>query len=238
VSVGFHAEAGVRAEDLEEGPKGSRFTVVIGGERHPAYLPMVGRYNVSNALAALAGAELLGVPLTVALTRLAAFAGVPGRMQSVQAQPFAVVVDFAHTPPALALALDALRRAHNRLAVVIGAPGERDGAKRRELGAIAVQAADYAIFTEDDTRSESLAAILATIEAGAVAAGGVAGRDYHVVPDRRAAIRAAVAWAQPGDAVLLAAKGHERTLKRSSGDIPWDEVAEAHAAIADRQPGT
>jgi UDP-N-acetylmuramoyl-L-alanyl-D-glutamate--2,6-diaminopimelate ligase len=237
VSVGFHPEADVRAEGLEERDDGWRFTLMAGGERHPAHLPMLGRYNVSNALVALAAAEVLGVPLPVALPRLASFAGVPGRMQRVQQRPFAVVVDFAHTPPALAAALAALRPAQGRLAVVIGAPGERDSAKRGELGAIAVQAADYAIFTEDDTRSESLTAILATIEGGAVAAGGVEGRDYHVIPDRRTAIRAAVAWAEAGDVVLLAAKGHEQTLKRRSGDIPWDEVAEAHAAIAARRQG-
>jgi UDP-N-acetylmuramoyl-L-alanyl-D-glutamate--2,6-diaminopimelate ligase len=158
-------------------------------------------------------------------------------MQWVQREPFAVVVDFAHTPAALALAIRALRPASGRLAVVVGAPGERDGTKRPELGAIAVERADYAIFTEDDTRSESLDAILASIEAGARGAGGAAGRHYRVIRDRRAAIAAAIRWAAPGDVVLLAAKGHERTLKRSTGEIPWDEVAEARRAIAERAQG-
>lgn len=234
IDVGFDAAASIRAVDVHERRTGWDFTLVRARERHPASLPMLGRYNLSNALVALAAAEVLGVPLALGVARLASFAGVPGRMEWVQREPYAVVVDFAHTPPALALVLEALRPAHGRLVVVIGAPGERDSAKRPELGALAVQRADHAIFTEDDTRSESLTAILAAITVGARAAGGRAGVDFQVLADRRAAIAAAIAWAQPGDVVLLAAKGHERTLKRSSGDIPWDEATEARAAIAAR----
>ena len=237
ISVGLDAAAELRAEAVVGDRGGFDFTLVHGSERLRARLPMVGAYNLSNALVALAAADVLGVPLPLGVERLAGFAGVPGRMQLVQREPFAVVVDFAHTPAALALALTALRPADGRLAVVVGAPGERDGTKRPELGALAVERADCAIFTEDDTRSEALEAILASIEAGARAAGGVVGRDYCVIPDRRAAIAAAINWAEPGDVVLLAAKGHERTLKRSSGEIPWDEVGEARAAIAARAQG-
>jgi len=237
VSVGIEGPAELRAEAIRRDGGGFDFTLVRGRERLPARLPMVGGYNLSNALVALAAADVMGVPLALGVERLAGFAGVPGRMQWVQREPFAVVVDFAHTPAALALAIRALRPASGRLAVVVGAPGERDGTKRPELGAIAVERADYAIFTEDDTRSESLDAILASIEAGARGAGGAAGRHYRVIRDRRAAIAAAIRWAAPGDVVLLAAKGHERTLKRSTGEIPWDEVAEARRAIAERAQG-
>jgi UDP-N-acetylmuramoyl-L-alanyl-D-glutamate--2,6-diaminopimelate ligase len=151
----------------------------------------------------------------------------------VASEPFTVVVDFAHTPQGLAKALAALRpAAGGRLLVVHGAPGERDPRNRAGLGAAAVAGAELAIFTEDDARSEDLDRILAAMVAGAAAAGGVEGRDYRVVPDRRSAIALALAMARPGDVVLLAGKGHERTLERGSGTVPWDEAAEARAALA------
>lgn len=225
--------ADLRAVDVAPTPHGLRFTVERGGAALPAELPMAGRYNVANALAALAAAEALGLPLAEGIARLRDFPGVVGRMQRVQDDPFAVVVDFAHTPAALALALAALAPAPGgRRLVLIGAPGERDPRKRPELGALAVTRADVAVFAEDDTRSEDLAAILRTIADGARDAGGVEGSSFHVVPDRRAAIDRVLALARPGDVVLLAGKGHERTLHRPTGTIAWDEAAEARAALA------
>jgi UDP-N-acetylmuramoyl-L-alanyl-D-glutamate--2,6-diaminopimelate ligase len=225
--------ADVRAENVVAAADGLSFDLVTGDGRRRAQLPMLGRFNVANALAALAAAYRLGVPWDTALERLASFAGVPGRMELVASEPFTVVVDFAHTPQGLAKALAALRpAAGGRLLVVHGAPGERDPRNRAGLGAAAVAGADLAIFTEDDARSEELDQILAAMVAGAAAAGGVEGRGYRVVPDRRSAIALALAMARPGDVVLLAGKGHERTLERGSGAVPWDEAAEARAALA------
>ncbi|MFO8151451.1 MAG: UDP-N-acetylmuramoyl-L-alanyl-D-glutamate--2,6-diaminopimelate ligase [Trueperaceae bacterium] len=238
------AAADLRAEHVVAGPDGLSFDLVTRDGRRHAQVPMIGRFNVANALAALATAHRLGVPWETALERLAGFPGVPGRMQLVASEPVTVVVDFAHTPAGLAKALATLRpQDGGRLIVVLGAPGERDPRNRAGLAAAAVAGAELAIFTEDDYRSESLDAILAALADGAVAAGGIEGRSFRVQPDRRGAIVLALGLARPGDVVLLAGKGHERTLERGGGTVPWDEVAEARAALAalaalaDRGPG-
>ncbi len=155
-------------------------------------------------------------------------------MQVVQDRPFTVVVDFAHTPPALAKALEALRPpAPGRRLVVVGSAGERDPGKRAPLGRAAARHAELAFFTEEDARSESLEAILDAMARGASEVGARADVDYRVVPDRREAIRAAIAAATPGDVVLLAGKGHEATLERAGETLPWDETAEARRALQD-----
>jgi UDP-N-acetylmuramoyl-L-alanyl-D-glutamate--2,6-diaminopimelate ligase len=220
-------------------PAPGRLELRVGapdGRELSATLPMVGSYNAGNALAALAAAAHEGLDLDAATARLAAFPGVPGRMQVIQAEPFAVIVDFAHTAPALARALAATTPRGGRRIVVVGAAGERDPGKRGPLGAAAVRGADLAVLTEEDARSEDPAAILAAMAEGAAAAGGREGRDVLRIPDRREAIRTAVAAARPGDVVLLAGKGHERTLARADALLPWDEAAEARAALAAREP--
>ncbi len=238
VTYGVDPAADVRAEAIVSGPAGLRFTLVTDAGRWTASVPMVGDFNVANALAALAAAHELGVPFELGVARLAGFEGVPGRMQLVATEPCSVVVDFAHTPDALAKALAAVTPAPGgRRVVVIGAAGERDPAKRAPLGAAAVRGADLAVFTEEDHRSEPLAAILDALVAGARAAGGVAGRDFVVVADRREAIATAIAHGRAGDVVVLAGKGHERTLERGAEATPWDEAAEARAAVVRRRDG-
>ncbi len=228
VSYGQHRDSHVRLEEIQEAAGAMRIGFVVGGRPATAQLPMIGRYNAWNAAAALAAATELGLPLDDATARLAGFTGVPGRMQVIQAQPFTVVVDFAHTAPALAKALQAARPAvPGRLIVVVGAAGERDPGKRAPLGEAAQRHADLAFFTEEDSRSEALADILASMEAGAIATGGVAGKDFMRVADRRDAIRDAIGAARPGDVVLLAGKGPESTLERAHETLPWNEVAEA-----------
>jgi UDP-N-acetylmuramoyl-L-alanyl-D-glutamate--2,6-diaminopimelate ligase len=231
-SYAVDGAADLRAENVVASAEGLSFDVVTRDGRRSAWLPMIGRFNVANALAALAAAHRLGVPWETALERLAGFPGVPGRMQLVAVEPVSVVVDFAHTPAGLAQALATLRPPAGRLIVVLGAPGERDPGNRPGLGAAATRGADLAIFTEDDARSEPLDAILAAIVDGAMAAGGALGRTFRIQPDRRAAIATALGLARPGDVVLLAGKGHERTLERADGTVPWDEAAEARAALA------
>jgi UDP-N-acetylmuramoyl-L-alanyl-D-glutamate--2,6-diaminopimelate ligase len=234
VTFGLAPSADVWADAIEAGPTGLRFVVVAADDRHPATLPMVGAFNVLNALAALATARELGVPLEVSVPRLATFQGVPGRMQLVATEPCSVVVDFAHTPDALAKALAAVAPAPGgRRLVVVGAAGERDPGKRAPLGAAAVRGAAFAVFTEEDHRSEDLEAILERMAAGARAVGGVEGRDFVRVADRRAAIARALAEARPGDLLVLAGKGHERTLERGTEALPWDEAAEARAAATE-----
>jgi UDP-N-acetylmuramoyl-L-alanyl-D-glutamate--2,6-diaminopimelate ligase len=233
VAYGADPRADVRAEGVIATPAGIEFELVPpDAPPLPVRLPMVGTFNVGNALAALAAAHELGTPWRVAARRLASFGGVPGRMQLVATSPFAVVVDFAHTGPALEKALGALTPAPGgRCVVVIGAAGERDPGRRPALAAAAVDGADLAVFTEEDHRGEALEHILATMASAARERGAREGAHFLVVPDRREAIRAAFARARPGDVVLLSGKGHERTLERGDVVLPWDEVAEARAAL-------
>lgn len=238
VSFGLEPGADWRAESVRQEPGRLRFRVLSPLGAGEATLPMIGRFNVHNALAALAAAaEAAGLALAPMLARLARFEGVPGRMQVVRATPFTVVVDFAHTPPALEKALQAVAPGEGgRRIVVIGAAGERDPGKRAPLGEVAVRHADLAVLTEEDHRSEELAAILARMAEGARAAGGREGEEFLVVPDRREAIREALARARPGDVVVLAGKGHERTLERGDDALPWNEAEEARAALAELLP--
>ena len=233
VSYGEHPACSWRALEVTTEPGRFLFEVAGPPGRARAQLPMVGRYNVHNALAALAAATEVGVPLEHAVARLASFPGVPGRMQLVQTEPFTVVVDFAHTAPSLENALATLRATtRGRLIVVIGAAGERDPGKRAPLGRVATEGADLAIFTEEDSRSEPIEEILATMAEGARAAGGREPHSFRLVPDRREAIREAIASAAAGDTVVLSGKGHERTLERDGEVLSWDEVAQAAACLA------
>jgi UDP-N-acetylmuramoyl-L-alanyl-D-glutamate--2,6-diaminopimelate ligase len=198
-------------------------------------LPMVGAYNVHNALAALIAAHEAGVMVNDLFNKLGSFTGVPGRMEVVQREPFALIVDFAHTPPALENMLSVLRPVtRGKLIVVVGAAGERDPGKREPLGEMAVKLADLAIFTEEDSRSEDVNLILGEMARGAIKAGGEATKSYWCIADRREAIRFAVSQAQEGDTIVLAGKGHEATLERMSETLAWDEVAEARRVLEKR----
>lgn len=202
------AGADVRATQLELGPAATAFTLEtpVGHERVTCRL--VGEFNVSNALAAAATALAGGLPLSAVVAGLEAGAVVPGRVEPVDAgQAFPVLVDYAHTPDALERVLAAVRplvAPGGRLIVVYGCGGDRDRAKRPLMGAAASQAADLAFVTSDNPRGEEPGAIVAEI------LGGVPATHPTVVElDRRLAIREAVRAAQPGDAVVIAGKGHE-----------------------------
>lgn len=223
ISYGFDPAADWRALGSQRSGFSQRLKLQAHGREFETELALPGDYNVLNALAALAAAEQLGVPLESAISRLADFAGVPGRMQSVQTTPFQVIVDFAHTGPALQRALTAVRAVTDgRLILVIGAAGERDHGKRAPLAQAAAAGADLIVFTEEDSRSEDTAAILEQLRTAALAAGAEE-EQLVLEEDRSEAIRQAVGLARPGDVVLLAGKGVERTLERADGTVPWDE---------------
>jgi UDP-N-acetylmuramoyl-L-alanyl-D-glutamate--2,6-diaminopimelate ligase len=188
----------------------------------PCTLPMLGRYNAWNAAAALAAARALGVDGGSAVRALERFAGVPGRLERVEAgQPFAVVVDYAHTPDALERALAACREhAGGRVLLVFGCGGDRDRGKRPLMGAVASRAADRAWITNDNPRSEDPATIAAAILDGVPAS--VRAR-FETVLDRRAAIAAALSEARSGDLVLVAGKGHETTQTVAGVVTPFDD---------------
>lgn len=218
----------VFAERLREEDGGLRFTLHTPWGSGEAFLPMVGAYNLENALAAAAAALAHGLSLEEVLAGLAAFPGVPGRMEVVQQAPFRVVIDFAHTGKSLEAALKTLRATtRGRLLLVVGAAGERDPKRREDIGKVAARLADKTFFTEEDHRSEPLEAILQALAQAAAREGGA----YALVPDRKEAIFRALAEAREGDTVLLAGKGHERTLERGTQALPWDEKAVALEAL-------
>ncbi|WP_029479609.1 UDP-N-acetylmuramoyl-L-alanyl-D-glutamate--2,6-diaminopimelate ligase [Deinococcus frigens] len=226
------------AHDIEEGANGLSWRVASPLGEFQALLPMIGRFNVANALAGMAAAAQLGATAEQLTAGLASFRGVPGRMELLPGDGPAskspaprVIVDFAHTPPSLEKALRTLRTTTpGRLWVLIGsAGGPRDPGKRAPLGEVASQLADHAVFTEEDCRDTPLDEILREMERGAREAGR---RNFTTVPDRAEAIADVIRRAQPGDTVLLAGKGPEDTLERADGTIPWDEGAVARAALA------
>ena len=218
----------VFGEGLREEAEGLRFALHTPWGRGEAFLPLLGGYNLENALAASAAALAQGVSLEEVLFGLATFPGIPGRMEIIQKEPFRVVIDFAHTGKSLEAALRTLRRTtRGRLLLVVGAAGERDPRRRQDIGQVAARLADMTFFTEEDHRSEPLEAILEALVKAAEAEGG----QYAVVPDRREAIHQALAEARPGDTVLLAGKGHERTLERGTEALPWNEREVALEAL-------
>lgn len=206
------------------------------GARLPASLRLPGRYNVANALLAVAILDCAGVAPRHAVQGISTV-NVPGRMERVDAgQSFLAVVDYAHKPAALQAVIAALRgQMRGRLAVVVGAGGDRDAGKRAVMGEVAARGADLLVVTDDNPRSEEPAAIRAAILAGAhaVAVGNRA--EVREATDRAAAIEAAVLWARPGDVVLVAGKGHERGQEVAGVRHPFDDRDVLAAAITKAQ---
>lgn len=213
-SIGYQLDD---ATDLVVTAEGSRFT--WSGVSIEIALP--GRFNVSNALAAATCARELGVSLDHIAAGLASVGSVPGRFERVdEGQPFLAAVDFAHTPDGLENLLRAAREIAptGRVVLVFGAGGGRDQTKRPEMGAVAAQLADVVVLTTDNPRDEDPAAIMAEVERGMEQPG-----DLVIEPDRRDAIARGVAAAGPGDVLLVAGKGHERTQTIGSSVLPFDD---------------
>ncbi len=190
-----------------------------------------GRYNVANCLVALALLDVVGVAPEQAAPGLRD-ARVPGRLEPIdRGQDFLALVDYAHKPGALRAVLETLRGAGSarRIAVVFGAGGNRDPGKRESMGATAAELADLVVVTDDNPRDEDPAAIRSAVLAGAHATTTRAA--VAEIGDRRAAIDYAVAWAQPGDVVLIAGKGHESGQTAAGRTRPFDDRAELAAAL-------
>lgn len=195
--------------------------------------PLVGRFNLDNALAAAACAFAAGLSTAAIERGIATLARVPGRLERVEAgQPFTVLVDYAHTPEALETALATVRAAQpRRLGVVFGCGGERDRGKRPRMARAAAAAADAVWLTSDNPRGEDPLAILAEAREGVLGIPGAAERTA-VEPDRARAIAAALAWAREGDAVVIAGKGHETTQSFADRTVPFDDREQAREALA------
>ena len=216
------ADADVRATDVTSDARGSTATVRLRKGSVALHVGLPGLFNVANAVLAVAAAEAVGIDPGVAAEGIAACAGVPGRMEAVDAgQPFSVFVDYAHTPDSLANVLRTVRAlTDKRILVVVGCGGDRDAGKRRLMGRVAAELADQAVFTSDNPRSEDPQAILdAVIEGAAEVAGGRWTADL----DRRSAIATALRAAHRGDVVVIAGKGHETTQELADRTIAFDD---------------
>lgn len=210
--------------------------LLIDGTARRVDLAMPGRVNALNAAAALTLVAAWGLPLDGAIAALSAESGPPGRAERIEeGQPFIVLIDFAHTGASMRAAMEiarALCRPTGRLLVVTGAAGERDPGRRSAVGS-AVATADAIWIADEDPRFEDPDVIARAIVDAIAAARGKSSAlaAPTVLHDRRAAVAAAIAAAQPGDVVLLAGKGHERTIERRGYDEPWDEAGVAHEAL-------
>lgn len=220
-----------------ESTGGQHFQFHAPNTQFPVSLPLPGRFNVANAALALALADTIGVNLSKVATGISRV-GVPGRMERIDiGQDFLAVVDYAHKPAAVAAVLDTVRaQVPGRVGVVIGAGGDRDKSKRPKMGTEAARRADLVIITDDNPRSEDPAVIRQEILAGVTEYLGHTGRNVVVneIGDRRDAIAAAVAWAQPGDGIVIAGKGHEIGQLVNGVNHHFDDREELHAALTTR----
>ncbi|HSP09222.1 MAG TPA: UDP-N-acetylmuramoyl-L-alanyl-D-glutamate--2,6-diaminopimelate ligase [Candidatus Dormibacteraeota bacterium] len=232
-TYGLTTAADLHPVELNVTASGSRFRMQTPQGDAEVSLHVPARFNIYNALCAAGVCLALGVPIEAVGQGLAGFEGVRGRLEPVDlGQDFRVFIDFAHSAGALASALAELRPfTTGRLILVFGSTARSDH-DRPGMGRSAAEFADFFIITTDDPLAEDPAEIARDVQAGA--AGKAPGRDYEIVIDRRAAIRRAIDVARPGDCVLLAGKGHERSMRMAGGSEPWDERAEAEAAIRDR----
>jgi len=236
LTYGIDRPADLRATDIATSARGTSFTLNTLHGLHRVRLRMVGKFNVYNALAALAAAYCERIPLSRAIASLEAVPGVPGRVEIVdEGQPFTVVVDYAHTPDGLDNVLRTIRELTNgRVICVFGCGGDRDRSKRPKMGRIAAEHADLLIVTSDNPRTEDPRAIMADIETGLTAARVDPSR-YLMMPDRREAIEKAVEIASPQDVVLIAGKGHETYQIIGGVTHAFDDRLAARAAIRSRR---
>jgi UDP-N-acetylmuramoyl-L-alanyl-D-glutamate--2,6-diaminopimelate ligase len=220
VTFGENPRAQIRAENVQLNFKNTTFRLAWPGGTMELDSPLIGRYNVSNLLAAIATACGLGRDPVVFLARLRAFKGVPGRMERIEeGQPFNVLVDYAHTDDALRNALGMLRAiTPGRLLVVFGCGGNRDRTKRPLMTRAVQEFADFAFATADNPRTEALARIFDDMREGVIASDKIMWID-----DRRKAISVALDMAKPGDCLLIAGKGHESYQEYADTVFPFDD---------------
>jgi len=233
VTYGIEALCDVQGAILASDASGSRMRITASGQSVELTLPLVGRFNVHNALAAAAAGLAGGATLQHARDALLRARAVRGRMERVESgQPFSVIVDYAHTPESLDKVLGLLRPlTKGKLIAVFGSAGERDRAKRPALAAVAAKYADLFVITQEDPRLEDPAKILEEIEKGAIDAGKQRGTDYLVIDDRHAAVSEAIGRATADDTVLLAGKGHEESIIVGEEKRPYDEATAARDAL-------
>jgi UDP-N-acetylmuramoyl-L-alanyl-D-glutamate--2,6-diaminopimelate ligase len=237
-SYGLSLGADLQAHDVVTSSKGIEFTAVGPDFSLPISTRLLGEYNVSNCLAALAITRMgLGIASEAVQNGIRNLAVIPGRMERIDlGQDFLAIVDFAHTPNALRVALMAARRLigeGGRVIAVFGSAGLRDRLKRRMMAQISVELADATVLTAEDPRSDSLEAILEEMASGARTGGGVEGQTFWRVPDRGEALRAALRIARKGDMIIALGKGHEQSMCFGETEYPWDDRIAMRSALAE-----
>src|SRR5438270_5818550 len=229
VTFGTGLKADFRASNYRMEFGGTSYQLDARGKSYLVRVPLIGRFNVANSVAALAAANALGIGLREAVLSLAKSPQVPGRLEIVPAKrQFQVFVDYAHTPDALLNVLKTLRELQpQRLIVVFGCGGDRDRQKRPLMGDMVDRHADYAFITSDNPRKEDPFAIITAIEKG------FRSTHFEKIVDRTEAINRAIALAQPRDIVLIAGKGHENYQEFADHTVPFDDIQVARRAIED-----
>jgi UDP-N-acetylmuramoyl-L-alanyl-D-glutamate--2,6-diaminopimelate ligase len=227
ITYGMGARADFRASDFKVEMNGTSYRLDAKDKSYLVRLPLIGRFNIYNSLAALAAARAVGLDVRTAVQALAKAPQIPGRLEAVPAKrKFQVFVDYAHTDDALLNVVKTCRDLNpNRLILVFGCGGNRDKTKRPLMGAVADQYADYAFITSDNPRKEDPEAIVRDVEAG------FKHKNYEKIVDRKEAITRAIAMAQPRDIVLIAGKGHEKYQEFSDHIVPFDDVEIAGRAL-------
>ncbi len=230
VTYGMGARADFRASSYRMEMGGTSYQLDARGKSYFVRLPLIGRFNVANSMAALTAATSLGIGLREAVLSLGKSPQVPGRLELVPAKrQFQIFVDYAHTPDALLNVLKTLRELElNRLIVVFGCGGDRDKQKRPLMAEAVDRHADLAIITSDNPRKEDPDAIIAEVEKG------FRSNKYEKIVDRTEAIARAIELAQPRDVVLIAGKGHENYQEFADHTVPFDDVQVARRAVEDR----
>lgn len=227
VTFGMGARAEFRASDFNIEMNGTSYRLDAKERSYLVRLPLIGRFNIYNSLAALAAAHAVGLDMRSAVLALAKAPQVPGRLEAVQAKrKYQVFVDYAHTDDALLNVVKTCRDLNPaRLIVVFGCGGNRDKMKRPLMGAVADLYADYSIITSDNPRNEDPESIIRDVESG------FKHKNYEKIVDRKEAISRAVAMAQPRDIVLIAGKGHEKYQEFNDHTVPFDDVEFAGRAL-------
>lgn len=235
LTYGIDNPSDVRAENIRITAKGTSFRLVTYLGETDVHLKLVGKFNVYNALGAVAVSLLEGVSLEQVKESLEGMLPVEGRMEAVdEGQDFLVLVDYAHTPDGLENALAAVKEvAEGRVITVFGCGGDRDRTKRPKMGRIAARYSDYVLVTSDNPRSEDPEAILKDIEPGVLDA-GLPEEKYAMIADRRTAIQKAIEMASPKDVVLIAGKGHETYQLIKGATLHFDDREEARIALRSR----
>ncbi|MEM9481944.1 MAG: UDP-N-acetylmuramoyl-L-alanyl-D-glutamate--2,6-diaminopimelate ligase [Verrucomicrobiota bacterium] len=231
VGYGMNTRADFRVADFGFSQKGTEFSLEAKGRSMKVRVPLIGKFNIYNAVAAIAAADAMGIQLRQVIRCLEEIPQVPGRMESVADNArYMVFVDYAHTPDALENALKTVREMMpRRIYCVFGCGGNRDIPKRKLMGQVASKLADHSFITSDNPRKEDPMTIISDVETGFDA------QNYEVVEDRKEAIFKAVSVLKPGDMLLIAGKGHEAEQKFADRTIPFDDRQIAQFAIRDRR---